>query len=134
MHFNFNLKDKWYNLPNNAMYNCSRMELWKLKRTGAEKCSCLSHFGASLHNLDWCAGVVVQVMEWGSMGWNCLQLMEGGLSLLLCTRSTYRSLNLYSTFSFSISPILLYFISLFYKALVCFGVWRLPLNCRVLSV
>ena len=62
---------------------------------GAEKYSCWSYLRATLHNADWCSGVVVQVMEWGSMGWNCLQVMERGLSLLLCTRSTYLSTHLH---------------------------------------
>ena len=39
---------------------------------------CWSYLRPTLHNADWCSGVVVQVMEWGSMGWNCLQVMERG--------------------------------------------------------
>ena len=68
---------------------------------GAEKYSCWSYLRATLHNADWCSGVVVQLMEEGSMGWNCLQVMERGRSLLLCTRSTYLSLHLHSPFSLS---------------------------------
>ena len=56
---------------------------------------CWSYLRPTLHNADWCSVVVVQVMEWGSMGWNCLQVMERGLSLLLCTRGTYLSTNLH---------------------------------------